>query len=478
MQLCCDMHYVKIMNEIVNKMCSLSNNKPARNLPIHKCNFDVIVKILSYLPIEISYDDILHELFPNLTDNDIYELGRIRSNPRLILKELVTDTDELIIMMAATDTVLSGSRAANHFYPGSCITDSDWDFYCSNDIFKRMFFTSWLQDKLDLASPSIITHSNREYHSYVHMNILNIEKQSCASKIQLIWKISSQPIDIILEFSESICKCAITGFECFSLDSYISKYYIFSTDTISTEARREKYRSRGFKLISSKDKQKYSSIPYNKRNPVKVRSLYDIDSFYVNYRRFKDTVKDTVIHESKNIIRINDAHESLVWTENRICYNNRYKILHGPKQIIGLIFDVAQLALDKLIYFLISQNYLRIEKVMGNSNTDIPHISDNNTEYYLGYVTEHSHENHHIYYVFGRIHNNVSTLPYLLQRHVKWLNNEPFTIDYHTRKHDCKQYTSCYHISKRDYLELYRSIKHHLLKGNKSIENYIYKLTT
>ncbi len=70
--------------------------------------------------------DDLDKVTDKIAGISLSKLSEERRDPNRYFWDLVSDTQKLLRSMYTTNTFLSGSRAAEHFYPSACVADSNW----------------------------------------------------------------------------------------------------------------------------------------------------------------------------------------------------------------------------------------------------------------------------------------------------------------------------------------------------------------
>jgi hypothetical protein len=214
-------------------------------------------KFISLVPTElalsISRDLNIGDIDSISTALDTCKLDDIswtRKDPHTYLRSLVEDTQLLRKRMWETDTLLSGSRGAGFFYPDAYTDSSDWDFLCHTH--KVVEFAVGLMRMGAVWQTSELG----SVPCYGSMSVLKGELNGF--KVQLIFKRSGTPLDIVCGFHSSLVQCFISGVAAVSMYHDISKRGISIkwdnngnvTNAKSSHTWQEKYISRGFKVES------------------------------------------------------------------------------------------------------------------------------------------------------------------------------------------------------------------------------------
>ena len=87
------------------------------------CN-EVVQVIIAYLPLQDAIN-----LREACYDGVRLPLERIDTCTYLQKSGPFANAEQLLCAMSQHHCILSGSRALEFFVPGSCLSDSDWDFY-------------------------------------------------------------------------------------------------------------------------------------------------------------------------------------------------------------------------------------------------------------------------------------------------------------------------------------------------------------
>ena len=173
---------------------------------------DCIKHILKYL----SMKDSVNACLGLSNRNDGLQLIRHRKSPLSLFSKLVPDAYQLMYYMCVYNFVLSGSRALDYMYPGSCDSTSDWNFYAytkaedESDVFGslKQAFTR-MGVVWDKENP--FRHSygdNRLSIVHGHMTVGRGKGQI----VQLCVSHNRNIMDTILSFRYTITQCIVTHY--------------------------------------------------------------------------------------------------------------------------------------------------------------------------------------------------------------------------------------------------------------------------
>lgn len=224
----------------------------------NKVNMDILSLILK----DVSISNVKHvsqALCPKLDNDSIARCVESRLNPLIYLRQLTMKPDELLATMLTYKVVLSGSRAANYFYPGLSSADSDWDFFCDGNSIDCVNFVKHMHKIGVVWQYDPTTEEDNPQYS-VATGIIEIDKK--LQKIQLIWldNPTSTLFERILAFHSSIVQCFISGFGAFCMYDkltcmclslpWVSDPESSNQTIINHREARDKYVDRGVRYVS------------------------------------------------------------------------------------------------------------------------------------------------------------------------------------------------------------------------------------
>lgn len=216
-------------------------------------NVDVLCHILENTTIS-GIAGTASALMPGISDSDIERCEYARINPITYMKQLTKHSENLLRVMTTLGVILSGSRAANYFYPGLCTKDSDWDFYCDSDVNTVVRFSTYM-NRIGVQWDMLPRGGNRR--GYDKCNVLRgtHSEDGVTQRVQFIWSMYGRKnaIPMIVSFHSSVVQCFITGYCAVSMYGPLlskgqSLAWVQAKDH-RTSARR-KYAKRGIKYVS------------------------------------------------------------------------------------------------------------------------------------------------------------------------------------------------------------------------------------
>ena len=194
-----------------------------------------------------------------------------RCSPLRLFRELVKDPEELLYVMDDCNVVLSGSRAAGHFFPQATSHASDWDFYVHPTFRHFVRFAVYL---LSVGVQWELEDRTAPVYGY-RLITLNgtIKTGAHTQRVQLIAHRDGvrSNIDEILHFHSSIVQCFISGFAAVSLHeplttSGVSRaweprdhYDYYSRE--KAQSALEKYKTRGIQYVAWKGACNPGTVP-------------------------------------------------------------------------------------------------------------------------------------------------------------------------------------------------------------------------
>lgn len=217
-------------------------------------NIDTVCNILEHTSLS-GAPGVVRSFVPGVSETEVDCCVNGRLSPIVYLRKLTPHCSDLFVAMGAFGVVLSGSRAAEYFYPGACDNSSDWDFFCDSEVDSVIRFSNYMK-KIGALWEEL--PADEEGSEYKNLNVLRgtLSKGGATHKIQLIWPKSQRKtaLSTITSFHSSIVQCFITGFCAVSMyDSLTSKGVSLAwvtPDTIRSAIARRKYTSRGIKYLS------------------------------------------------------------------------------------------------------------------------------------------------------------------------------------------------------------------------------------
>ena len=176
------------------------------------------------------------QAFPETFTDDVTSRARaeavlrVRLDPIQYLSEFFSKPVEVLTMMRLLMVILSGSRAAEYFVPGSCVAGSDLDFYCRMELAPMVQF--WLEalgvDWTEESGPPEHGGAGPNFADYtvsgfkVRRGIV-VGLTGITYEIQLISGNSCMASSCIFDFHSTTTQCFLTGFAAVSLyDAYSS----------------------------------------------------------------------------------------------------------------------------------------------------------------------------------------------------------------------------------------------------------------
>jgi len=246
---------------------------------------------------------------PGMDKESARECRSHRYNHVVYMSQLVSNPRGLLTHMGLYNVILSGSRAAGYFHPGSCVDDSDWDFFIGSSLrnvieFSRHMKVQGVEWETIPDTLESTENTDREYESLSLLTGTLYNNGRC-HKIHLIWA-TWGGIDVfkpLLKFHSSIVQCFIGSFAACSMYESLSSKGLslaWSTSNLATSSRaRQKYRTRGIKYISyerwwNKDKDDYGDV-------------FDDSMLIPRIRRFGDEMSNLVwLHEFLDLTDLPD----------------------------------------------------------------------------------------------------------------------------------------------------------------------------
>lgn len=280
-------------------------------------NYDTLCELVSNVSIGNTKETI-GVLGQALDSESRAECEHRRLNPLPYLGQLVGDPGELLRSMLMCGVLLSGSRAAEYFCPGACLSTSDWDFFGDTHSTRGDFMdrTSKLGMRWDRHpdNNSLYPPSSRFNGSVVH--------RGTTHAVQLVI-FDKSAFDGVIQFHSSIVQCFISGFGAACMYKELtarSRSLTWVTesdyaDPMTPRRCREKYAERGVKYVSW---EQYSNTEVlddgvlNDPNPrVTQRHIGDSDACFIDFDvYYNDTVSAGAAAECASAAR-----ERLRWFE-------------------------------------------------------------------------------------------------------------------------------------------------------------------
>ena len=200
-----------IVNDTSTKLILFIMELPLRPATFRpKPIFDCIKITLDYTTIKDSVNAVL--AFSTCLA-DARKLIEHRKSPIRLFSQLVDDPYQLLQFMYMERCVLSGSRAANYFVPGSCEFDSDWDFYITGHerddvppMVKKLetLGVYWYDHK--------IPASNYNFNDFVVYSGEMTRGKGKGKKVQLVNVLTKDILDALLDFHSTSVQCFVSPY--------------------------------------------------------------------------------------------------------------------------------------------------------------------------------------------------------------------------------------------------------------------------
>lgn len=279
-------------------------------------NIDVLCQILENTSVS-ELRKTAGALIPCISDDDIKRCEHARLNPITYMAQLTKYSKDLLMVMGALGVVLSGSRAANYFYPGLCNNDSDWDFYCDGDLDSVVRFSTYME-RIGVEWEWLSGHDRDQEREYDHCELLRgiLCKDGKVHVVQLVWTTygCKNAVSLILNFHSSVVQCFLTGFCAVSMYeslTSVGKSLAWCNPNSEGTSARHKYANRGVKYISY---DWYMGIVDDVGNinldivGPNSRSLMDSDAKFISFSRYFSYLDD--IDPLKELL------QRVVWCDN------------------------------------------------------------------------------------------------------------------------------------------------------------------
>lgn len=261
-------------------------------------NTDVLSNILESTAIS-NIAETASALMPGISDSDIERCKYARINPITYMRQLTKHSENLLRVMTTLGVVLSGSRAANYFYPGLCTKDSDWDFYCDSDVNTVVRFSTYM-NRIGVRW-DMLPHEGT-HQGYDKCNVLRgvHSENDATQRVQFIWSMYGRKntMPMIVSFHSSAVQCFIAGYCAVSMyGSLLSKGQSLAWVQANDQraSARRKYAERGIKYISYDCYMKIlddaGDVRLHLVRPNR-RTLRDDDSEIVRFSRYFPRLND------------------------------------------------------------------------------------------------------------------------------------------------------------------------------------------
>ena len=189
-----------------------------------RLNFDCLSLIVQY----VDAPDVVDVCLALATADTVRTLIRDRLSPIGLFSYLVPNVLDLLYYMSLNKCVLSGSRAANYFFRGSCSNDSDWDFFVEKSIGQD---SAVFGDMRSVLGNMGVSWETRKMNKDTQYECLGFEvvagtMQSGRGKGQRVNLIASSDSDIlskILSFHSTPVQCFITYYGAVHLYASLSQ---------------------------------------------------------------------------------------------------------------------------------------------------------------------------------------------------------------------------------------------------------------
>jgi hypothetical protein len=189
--------------------------------------YDVVRQIVLFTNIG-NVASILLTMGSHLTAEERESIRRSRFSPIRHLSPLKCSPLAMLALMRNTGTILSGSRAVDYFVPGSCNSDSDWDFYCDDDENSVLAFALWstclgvVWDPLVQAKEADEAEDGPYRKAGFSIARGTISTKEGSNPIQLMWKSGMSAAQSITKFHSTVPQCFISGFCAVSLYHHLT----------------------------------------------------------------------------------------------------------------------------------------------------------------------------------------------------------------------------------------------------------------
>lgn len=181
---------------------------------------DVAEAIARRLPLEIVFNPhLMKRMFPLASWS---HLATARLNPRQVFSKIVSEPREIMEAMLVSDTVLSGYHAIEYFSPGFEVP-SGWEFFCSADKPRRLYFVDYMLSK------GMVVYRSLEDRVLSGNSIIRDRIQGHIAYKGVRHAISIQccgrdSLQTVMERLNSKDQCFIAGYGCGAFNSELSLY--------------------------------------------------------------------------------------------------------------------------------------------------------------------------------------------------------------------------------------------------------------
>lgn len=181
---------------------------------------DCLHIILGYMFI----DDVINTCLGLCQKEQFTEVLRRRVSPLVYFSQLVDSPRDLLYSMCASKCVLGGSRAAEYVRPGSCTSESDWDFYIRGTKGDTDWIHMTMKDNLSSMGVEWVPSAEKDYAGMSFtLATGHIQTKGRRHTIQLIYTGKHAPISSIIMFHSTPVQCMLTHLGAFHMYGSLSK---------------------------------------------------------------------------------------------------------------------------------------------------------------------------------------------------------------------------------------------------------------